>query len=293
MHLARHFALKKEVKLTLFSRKFSAHLKKLGAFPNVNLVKGDYNDILELVPIVNNQDIVYHLISSSVPATSWIQPTLEIQNNLIPTINLFRLCSDLGVKKIVFTSSGGTVYGNQTTVLSENHSLMPFSPYGIIKVTIEHFLEYFYRKNGINYDIYRISNIYGPGLNKTGFGVINTWLNATKNNQSIRVFGDGSAAKDYIYIDDVIHLIGNSLNKPFSSSNTYNVCSSTTITLNKILETIKKVTKTNPSITYEHSLKSDNQIVTLDNTKILSEFPNFEFTPFEKGIKKIWDNLNT
>lgn len=291
-HLSR-FILKSydNVELTLFSKTISPELENLKKIKPVTIVKGDYTDILELVPLVKNSDLVYHLISASVPSTSWVQPTLEINKNLLPTINLLRLCSDLGVEKFIYASSGGAVYGRNKAPVDEETKVLPFSPYGIVKATTEYFLEYFREKSGLNYDVYRISNPYGTGLKKIGFGVINTWLRAAQVNRPVRIFGDGTAAKDYIYVEDAVRMIAKSLEMPTDRSEIFNVCSGESTSLKKILETIIQVTGKDLEIIYEPSPKSDNKTVVLKNEKILAQFSGFQFSSLETGIRKIWEEM--
>lgn len=283
-------AREKDVVLTLFSRSIDA-IKYLERYENVTIIQGDYTNILNLVSIIKKQDLIYHLISASVPSTSWSHPTLEVQKNLLPTLQLLKLCSDLDVKKVVYISSGGTVYGEQDGVLNESSKLQPFSPYGIIKTTIEHFFEYYRKKENLNYDIYRLSNPYGIGLEKIGFGVINTWLRAAAQNKPITVFGDGRTQKDFIYIDDAIQLMLYSVKHPLDKSDIFNISLGQTISLKQIIEVIQKVTKIDLHINYEEGLVSDNKLVKLDNSKILQYFPTFEFTSLEKGIEVVWEKV--
>jgi UDP-glucose 4-epimerase len=289
-YLSRALAQEKGLSLTLFSKTID-HIRDLGNLPNVKVVKGDYTDVLGLVPIIKNADIVYHLISASVPSTSWARPTLEIHKNLLPTIHLLQLCSDLDVKKVVYLSSGGTVYGEQKGHLDESTALKPFSPYGITKVTIEYFLEYFRRKAGLNYEIYRLSNPYGIGLDKLGFGVINTWLNAAAKGEPIYLFGSGKIRKDFIYIEDAIRLLMLSLRNPLGGSHIYNISRGEAVTLNRLLSIIDSVTTIPLNIIHKTGNKSDNKLVQLDNRKILKYFPGFQFTSLEQGINQIWQVL--
>lgn len=286
-NLSNFLAMDQGISLTLFSRRTSA-IDHLGSRNNVTIIQGDYTDILNTVPIIKGQDLVYHLISASVPSSSWSQPDQEIIRNLLPSIQLLRLCSDLDVKKVVYISSGGTVYGEQPGVLNEKDKLLPFTPYGISKVAVEHYLDYFKRKENLNYDIYRLSNPYGLGLEKLGFGVINTWVKAAQEDKEIVLYGDGSVAKDYIFIQDAIFFIAQSVYQDLNSCNVLNVNSGETVTLREIIETISKVSGKELRIDSRDSLVSDNKIVKLDNSKLLKSYPDFVFTPLERGIAILW-----
>jgi len=290
-HLAEYMNLHHEVHLTLVSRMISDHLLKLKERKNVTVIQGDYQDLLFIEPILRTVDIVYHLASSSFPSSSWNNPQQDVEKNLKPTIDLFSACTYTGVKKIVFISSAGTIYGNNQGLLNEETPAMPFSPYGIVKYAIENFLEYYRLKSGINYDIYRLSNVYGPGQNKVGFGVINTWLRNAKEDAIIKVYGDGTASKDYIYIDDAVRLMSHSVVSDEDTSFLFNICSSETHSLNDIIRVIENILDKPLNVEYIDRAKSDNAIVRLDNKKILQNFDLKTFISLEEGVLLTWDSL--
>ncbi len=108
-----------------------------------------------------NIDVIYYLASASIPFTSWENPKVEIEQNLLPFLDFLDCISESNIKKIVFISSAGTIYGSSNAKLTEDINKFPFSPYGINKLTMEYYLNYYNKKNNLNYDIYRVSNIYG------------------------------------------------------------------------------------------------------------------------------------
>jgi len=291
-HLSELLSQNEDLNLTLFSRKFSDDFPKLNS-AKCRFIQGDYKKNLEMSPILKGQDLVYHLVSVSFPASSWNNPVLDIEENLIPSLNFFQACTEAKVKKVVFISSGGTVYGKQDFLLDESNLLKPFSPYGIIKSTIEYFLEYFKIKSNLQYDIYRVSNAYGPKQNKIGFGVINTWLRAAALGEKINIMGDGTAEKDYIYIEDVAKMVALSTYSDIYKSGVYNVCSGETTSLNKILEIIKLNCGDGIEINTLDAPPSDNKTVRLDNTKILRSINLERSTPIEEGIEKTWKYIQS
>lgn len=277
--------------LVLFSRKFGPELEVLNQKENVSIVEGDFLDTEMLSEAVIGCDVVYHLISSSIPLTSWEQPLHELEQNIIPTIKFLGICSKESVKKIVFISSAGTVYGEFDGVADENTRLRPFSPYGISKVSIEFYLEYFRKKAGINYDIFRLSNLFGPGLDKKEFGVINTWLRNIKEASPIKIIGDGQAEKDFIYIDDAVEILADSLNGNLEESRIFNVCSGQSISLLSLTKVLFEICKKEVPIIFENAPKSDNQHVRLSNKKLLREKGIKNFTLLEEGVKLIWNEM--
>lgn len=283
-HLLKSLRERKNVSITAFGRKCPLQTK------GITFIQGDFEDKNKLEKALENQDIVYHLISQTVPITSWQNPLIEIEKNLVPTINLIELAVKAKVKKICFASSGGTVYGYKDTLLNEESPTNPTSPYGIIKRTIESFLQYAKLKDNLNYDIYRISNVYGEGQDiDKGVGFINTSIEKIINNDSVTIFGDGENIRDYIYIQDVVELILLSLEKDLNDSDIYNICSGHQVSLNYLVGLMKELFKTDFEVEYVNQRQSDNKAVLLDGSKIMASSSKKELKSLEKGILKTFD----
>jgi UDP-glucose 4-epimerase len=245
------------------------------------------SESLSYPPSLLEIDVLYYLISESIPASSWDFPSNEIQNNLIPFTKLIEQLKKGNLKKIIFTSSAGTIYGPSTEKIKEDGLKNPFSPHGITKLTTEYFLEYFKTKYGIQYDIFRISNIYGPGQNTSkGLGLINTLLEKMIRKEEILIYGDGSNTRNYIYIDDVANILNQAINNDLNISNTLNLASSYHYTINEIISKIEVVSNIKLSFTKSPPRNSDNTIIMIDNTKLKVLFPQFKDTNIELGIKE-------
>lgn len=286
-HLAAALAEKEVISLTVFGQNLDFSFDK-----NIRYVPGDFTNSENLKEALENQDIVYHLISQTIPSSSWNNPILEIEKNLTPSLKFIELAAKSGVKKICFASSGGTIYGLQQNLLTEENLTEPFSPHGIIKRSIESFLQYARVKYQINYDIYRISNAYGEGQNVgKGIGFINTALENIVNNRPVLVYGNGENVRDYIYVKDIAKLLMLSIFKPLEDSEIYNVSSNHAINLNDLITLIKEVTKINFEISYLPSRPSDNRKTILDNSRIMKNFGNTTLVSLEDGIKNTYAYL--
>ena len=286
-HLTAELAKKNDISLTVFGRNAD-----FGKLDNLHYFQGDFEDTTALKKALENQDIVYNFVSHTIPSSSWDNPLLEIEKNLTPTLRLIELAAESGVKKICFPSSGGTIYGLQQNLLTEESLTEPFSPYGITKRTIESFLQYAKFKHRLNYDIYRISNVYGEGQNiGKGLGFINTTLENIVNNRPVVIYGDGENIRDYIYVKDVVKLLMLSVNKNVKDSDIYNVSSNNPISLNSLIDLIRNVTKIDFSVTYVPNRLSDNQKVCLDNSKIMKLCSEMSLCSLEEGIKNTYDYL--
>lgn len=259
---------------------------------NLRFVLGDIDDSSALLRTLQDQDIVYHLISQTIPSSSWENPTLEIEKNLQPSLNLIELAASAGVKKICFSSSGGTVYGLNPEVLSESSATAPFSPYGIIKRTIESFLLYATHRFKINHDIYRISNAYGEGQDISGgLGFINTALENIINGRPVIVYGDGEVVRDFIYIKDVARILATSVSRNFDASDTFNVSANHPISLNDLLALIRRVVEMDFEVQYRPGRLNDNKKVVLDNAKIMDSSGNFTLVNLEDGVRNTYNFL--
>jgi UDP-glucose 4-epimerase len=272
------------ISLKLFGRSSICELGDKYPYEQIELTNSE-----QITTSFKDIDIIYYLASSSIPSSSWENPIFDIENNLLPFINFLGCISKLNVKKIVFTSSAGTIYGSSDKESAENADKKPFSPHGINKLTMEYYLNYFEAKYNLKHDIFRISNIYGEGQNTSkGLGIINTFIEKILSNQKITVFGNGEIIRNYIYVKDVAKVLSYSLNSDYSKSNIYNLSTDDSLSINEIIDLIKKIVKENFSIDYLETRGSDNPKILLDNQKLKSDFPNLIFTHIQEGIKNTY-----
>lgn len=203
---------------------------------------GDYSREAEISPALQNIDVVYLFASTTTPKTSNDDYSHDIDSNLLATVNFLNIASKRGIGKIIFPSSGGTVYGIPgNTPISETHANHPICSYGINKLAIEKYLALFERQHGLNYTILRISNPYGPyqAVN-SGQGVVSTFLHKVINNEEIEIWGDGSTIRDYVYVADVARALLQAANKN-SEQRIFNIGSGIGYDLNEILSLIEQI----------------------------------------------------
>jgi UDP-glucose 4-epimerase len=284
-HLTNYISQNAENKIVLFGRNIKSVLSSDLPYYQLESLNQEQFDA-----IFGKIDIVYYLASGTIPSSSWENPIIEIEKNLLPFLNFTEKISKLAVKKIVFVSSAGTIYGPSLQKVKENSDKNPFSPYGIIKLTIEHFLNYIKLKNGINFDIYRVSNVYGEGQKTSnGLGIINTFIENILTKHQVQIYGDGNNIRNYIYINDVVKFLSNSIISDINQSNIFNIASNDTISVNRLIEILKNSIPIDFEVNYVESRKSDNTIIEIDNSKILDYNPNFEFTSIQNGIMQTYN----
>lgn len=252
---------------------------------------------LDNIPILYESllgiDIIFHLASSSVPSSSNIDPVSDINKNLIPTLNILNIAIKLGIKRIVYFSSGGAIYGDpQTIPISEEHPLKPISSYGIVKATIEKYLFLYQKMHNVKPLIIRPSNPYGPRQGHyMAQGVISTFLKKIKLNESLTVFGDGNSKKDYIYITDLIKACSElSLTNEIG---TFNIGSGEGNSINEIIKIIKEKTKKEIIVNNIDKQKYDVENFVLDISKKENVLGKQNLITLEKGIEKTWNWINS
>jgi UDP-glucose 4-epimerase len=256
--------------------------------PNVDYRISPIQSIPDLYESMLGIDIVYHLASASVPSTSGIDVVNEVNQNLISTLSILDLAVKLKVKKFVYFSSGGAVYGiPETSPISENHHIRPISSYGIIKSTIENYLSFYHRTYGLNTLILRPSNPYGPRQGHfLAQGVISTFLRNLKTNNSFTVYGDGTATKDYIFISDLVNICYNiSIG---DHTGVYNIGSGIGTSIKEIISIIEAVTDKKANVIFAESKNYDVSNFILDITKISKDQLAKPEYSLEKGISKVW-----
>ncbi|WP_145858830.1 NAD-dependent epimerase/dehydratase family protein [Pedobacter suwonensis] len=288
-HLVDHF-LEKKYKVRVFDvsyEKFRAPLAEV----DYRISKLD--NIPDLYEAMLGIDIVFHLASASVPSTSNVDQIADINNNLIPTLNILNLMNRLGIKKIVYFSSGGAVYGNADQAkITEDVPLNPISSYGIVKSTIEHYIYLYNRLYNLNYLIIRPSNPYGPRQGHfIAQGVISTFLRKVLDGESLSVFGDGSATKDYIYIKDFVSILFKLVER--NGEGVFNIGSGEGTSINSIIEEVNLATGLTTSVNYTPQKSYDVSNFVLDISKVTSVVGDIEITPVRTGIEETWKWIKT
>ena len=151
-------------------------------------------------------DVVCHHAAQMSVARSVAEPDFDARVNVLGTLNLLQQCVHTAVKRFMFASTGGALYGEQETFpAAEDHPTRPVSPYGISKLTCEHYINYYHAQHGLLPNIMRYANVYGPRQNPHGeAGVVAIFSRRLVDGQMVTINGDGLQTRDYIHVDDVV-----------------------------------------------------------------------------------------
>jgi UDP-glucose 4-epimerase len=265
-------------------------------------ITGDFSDKSIILEATKKVDYVFHLVSTTIPATSNKNPIFDIESNVISSLHLLESCRENNVAKIIFYSSGGTVYGiPENCPIDECHSIKPISSYGIQKSTIEQYIRMFNYLYGLKAIILRISNPYGIGQSLfKGQGLVGTCIHKILNNQEIEIWGDGSVIRDYIHVDDVIlaSIYAIEIEKKFG---VYNIGSGEGKSVNDVIQTIEEELSIKARLKYQENRLLDVPVNVLNNQLAKKELNWEPKINFKKGIGKVaaetqklrlW-NLNT
>jgi UDP-glucose 4-epimerase len=202
---------------------------------------------------IDSCDTLLHLAGASTPASTVMDPSLDVRVNLLPILALLQAASGTRIKRIVSISSGGTIYGVPAyTPIDESHPTMPTSPYGVVKLAIEHMIRLWAIQQGVEYIILRVGNPYGPHQRGHGHqGVVGSWLPRVLNDRPLVVWGDGSIVRDYIYVGDVAEALAIGCIQDNLASGPYNIGTGTGVSLLEVAQTLAEVTGRRVKLKFE------------------------------------------
>ncbi|MFA6410998.1 MAG: SDR family oxidoreductase [Candidatus Buchananbacteria bacterium] len=255
--------------------------------PKAKFLKLDITD-QKLADIFSAEkpEVVFHLAAQIDVRKSVADPVWDAKQNILGSINLLENCKNFGVKKVIFSSTGGAIYGDADSIpTKEDYPTKPISPYGIAKLAIEKYLYYYHQVFGLPYVILRYANVYGPRQNSKGeAGVVAIFCDRLIEGKSPIINGTGSQTRDYVFVGDVAkaNLLALDLNKV----DIYNIGTSVETNVNQLAELIKANIKTDIEIAYGPAKAGEQQKSCLDYTKAKTELGWQPKMNLAEGIKK-------
>jgi len=262
-------------------------------YSRIYFFRGDFLKREDVRSAIKDAEYVFHFISTTCPASSMNDPFIDMRENVCASIMLFEECAAVGVRKIVFASSGGAIYGNQgKKSYSEDDQANPITPHAIGKLTIEKYLAYFKLQSGLDYTILRYANPYGQEFNTNkNQGIIPILLRAIKNGEPVNVYGDGENIRDYIYIEDAILLTKKIIFNEENKYPVYNIGTGIGYSINALLKVITDISNKEIVVRYLPKRSSDIKAVILNNSRIKSEIGKYPFVSLAEGIERLWEQI--
>ena len=255
----------------------------------IEYIAGDFFDDYTMEETVKGMDVIYHAICTLNPGNSNEKCILGYERDFVQTAKLCSYLKDTECRMIFF-SSGGTVYGNQEVQpITEDAVPVPINHYGNLKLCIENTMRTFNFQMKKNMLIARISNPYGPGQDyHKGVGFIDAAIKHTIAGETIEIWGDGNVVRDYIYIDDLCRMLY-ALIEYHGDIEVFNLSSNTGVSQNDIVDILKQIDPA-VKVAYKPGRSVDAKKIILDNSRIRS-ICDFAMVSIEEGIKRYYDYI--
>jgi UDP-glucose 4-epimerase len=257
------------------------NLNSKAMFYQVDIRSEEITDIFKR----HSLDVVNHHAAQMDVRRSVADPQYDAGVNVIGGLNIFEAARETGVKKIVFASTGGAIYGEQDYFpADENHPVRPLSPYGITKLITEKYLHYYREVHGIQHVVLRYANVYGPRQNPHGeAGVVAIFAKKMLQGEIPVINGDGKQTRDYTYVGDIVK--ANLLALKYTGSNIYNIGTGIETDLNQLFTILRCLL--NPSCPEQHgpAKKGEQVRSVISAAKIQQELGWSPSIPLSEGLK--------
>jgi UDP-glucose 4-epimerase len=258
--------------------------------PKAYFIKADITDS-KILDLFNKEkfEIVNHHAAQIDVRKSVNDPIFDANTNILGTINLLQCCIKTGVKKFMFASTGGAVYGEQEYFpADEKHPTNPVSPYGITKLTIEKYLYFYKNEYGLNYTILRYANVYGPRQNPFGeAGVVAIFVNKLLKNENPIINGDGNQTRDYVFVEDVVKANVLTLNSQLSDI--YNVGTTVETSVNDVFLKLNSIAGNKAIEKHGPAPKGEQARSVITSEKLFQKFNWKPSVKIDEGLRKTFD----
>jgi len=254
--------------------------------PKANFVKANICD-KNLSELFESEkfDVVNHHAAQMDVRRSVKDPEFDATTNILGTINLLQNCIKYGVKKFMFSSTGGAIYGEQDYFpADEKHNLQPKSPYGISKLAVEKYLYFYNSEYGLNYSILRYANIYGPRQNPFGeAGVVAIFSTKLLKGEQPLINGSGKQTRDYVFVGDVVK--ANLLALKDESSDIYNVGTGIETDVNELFIELNKIIGSGKEEKHGPTAAGEQMRSVITSDKLFNKFGWRPSTKIDDGLK--------
>jgi UDP-glucose 4-epimerase len=290
-HISR-LLLRKGYRVRIFDKLYGSHDLISDIQEKIEIEEGDAERPEDVVRALRDIDMAIDLIHTTVPGASMQDPSYDVQTNVVAHAGWLHLLHQTRLKKIIYISSGGTVYGiPQNNPITEDHPTDPISSYGITKLAIEKYTAMYSKMHGVDYVICRPANVYGEGQRlHIGQGVIGVFLDQCLKGKPVEIWGDGTVMRDYLYVTDMANAIVKLMHYR-GGYKVFNISSGLGYSLNDIVAIIRDDLKIPIEVRYLESRKFDVPVNILDNSRLTHETGWRPETDLAVGFRRVYDYL--
>jgi len=242
-------------------------LNSKAVFYNTDICDDEISNIFQK----EKPELVFHLAAQISVRKSVSDPIKDAKINILGSLNILENSRKYNIKKTIFASTGGVMYGNASIIPTpETYTAQPLCPYGICKLSVEHYLNYYKNIFNLKYIALRFGNVYGPRQDKNGeAGVVAIFCGKMLNNQDCVINGDGLQTRDYIYIKDVIK--GLTIAAESDQTGIYNIGTGIETDVNNIYSTLKTILKVDGKAIHGTAKSGDHRRGSIDASRAQNE----------------------
>ncbi len=267
--------------------------KRANVHKKAKLIKLDIrNPKLKNIFISVKPEYVFHLAAQMDVKKSLREPLYDASVNILGSLNVIKSAVDAGVKKFIFTSTGGAVYGDTSIIPTpETAPEAPISPYGVAKLATDKYLHQFWRVTGMPYVSLRFGNVYGPRQRADGeAGVVAIFAGRLTRGLPCAINGSGKQTRDFVYVGDVVDAAMKAMHKPFVG--TVNIATGKESSVNKVYALLAKNTRTHLKATHNPAISGEQMRSVLDWKKAKKALGWRPKVSLEEGLKRTveWQN---
>jgi len=281
--------------LLIFDNFLTGKKDNLSFDDNFRLVEDDFGSEDSLALIKNfDPEVCFHLAAQSSVVVSVQDPVLDFEHNILQPIKLIQVLLKSNCKKLVFTSSGGTIFGEPSVIptAEEDYADEPESPYGVAKKRLNELIKIMTKNSNLKYSILNLSNVYGQRQDPHGeAGVVSIFANKYLNNEEPIIFGDGEQTRDYVYVKDVVSALIKA--STIDENHFLNIGTGVETSVNDLVNSMKIQFNSQINPIYKPAREGELKRSVLNNTKAKEDLDWKPEYSLDSGMKEVFNWLKT
>ena len=285
--------LKYENEILIFDNCLTGKKENLEFTGNFTFINEDFGSENSLEKIEKfDPDICFHLAAQSSVVVSVENPALDFEHNILQPIKLIQVLLKSHCKKLVFTSSGGTIFGEPSVIPTseEDYAEEPESPYGVAKKRLNELIKIMSKNSSLKYSILNLSNVYGPRQDPHGeAGVVSIFANKYLNKEAPTIYGDGEQTRDYVYVKDVVSALIKA--SKIEENHFLNIGTGIETSVNDLANSMKIQFKSEINPIYKPAREGELNRSVLNNTKAKKELDWKPEYSLDDGMKQVFNWL--